>query len=107
MIFDTFDRMNGYRMKERKAATLVLEDGQEFHGFSFAKEKSVDGEVVFNTGMVGYPETITDPSYRGQILVITYPLVGNYGVPDSDIENGMPKYFESERIQIQGRADIH
>jgi carbamoyl-phosphate synthase small subunit len=89
-------------MKERKAAKLILEDGQEFHGFSFAKEKSIDGEVVFNTGMVGYPETLTDPSYRGQILVLTYPLVGNYGVPGSDLENGMPKYFESDRIQIQG-----
>ena len=67
-------------MNQRKEAKLVLEDGTIFKGLSFAKEKEVDGEVVFNTGMVGYHETLTDPSYRGQILVITYPLVGNYGV---------------------------
>jgi carbamoyl-phosphate synthase small subunit len=89
-------------MKQRKPAKLILEDGQVFQGYSFGKESHTDGEVVFNTGMVGYPETITDPSYRGQILVLTYPLIGNYGVPGLEMENGMPKYFESERIQIQG-----
>ena len=89
-------------MNQRKEAKLVLEDGTIFKGLSFAKEKEVDGEVVFNTGMVGYHETLTDPSYRGQILVITYPLVGNYGVPGTDKENGMLKYFESDKIQVQG-----
>jgi carbamoyl-phosphate synthase small subunit len=89
-------------MKERTPAKLILENGHVFHGFSFGKEVDVDGEVVFNTGMVGYPETVTDPSYRGQILVLTYPLIGNYGVPGLDQENGMPRYFESDRIQIQG-----
>ena len=58
---------------------LELEDGIVYQGYSFGAEKSVAGELVFQTGMVGYPESITDPSYRGQILVITFPLVGNYG----------------------------
>lgn len=64
----------------------------------------MSGEVVFNTGMVGYPEALTDPSYRGQILVLTYPLIGNYGVPDENIkdEYGLPKYFESNAIHIAG-----
>lgn len=62
------------------------------------------GEVVFNTGMVGYPEALTDPSYRGQILVLTYPLIGNYGVPDEKMDEtlGLPLYMESARIQISG-----
>ena len=63
---------------------LVLEDGTEMVGSGFAAEKAVAGEVVFNTGMTGYVESLTDPSYRGQILVLTYPLVGNYGVPPHD-----------------------
>lgn len=76
-------------------ARLVLEDGTEYRGFSFGHGTSVSGEVVFNTGMVGYPESLTDPSYRGQILCLTYPLIGNYGVPSD------PEAFESDRIQIQ------
>ena len=62
------------------------------------------GEVVFNTGMVGYPEALTDPSYRGQILVLTFPLVGNYGVPDDTIidKHGLPEYFESNEVHISG-----
>ncbi|HEV3009095.1 MAG TPA: glutamine-hydrolyzing carbamoyl-phosphate synthase small subunit [Burkholderiales bacterium] len=71
-------------------AQLVLEDGTAVSGRLFGSAKSVAGEVVFNTGMVGYTEALTDPSYRGQILVLTYPLVGNYGVPPA---------FESARIQ--------
>jgi hypothetical protein len=64
-------------------AILHLADGSEpVHGWSFGAPVSVSGEVVFNTGMVGYPEALTDPSYRGQILVLTFPLIGNYGVPD-------------------------
>ena len=81
-------------------ALLILEDGTEFRGFSFGAEQSVAGEVVFNTGMVGYVETLTDPSYTGQILTLTYPLIGNYGVPGPEVRDGLPLHFESERIHI-------
>ncbi len=81
---------------------LILEDGSVFQGYSFGSHKAVAGEVVFNTGMVGYPESLTDPSYRGQILVLTYPLIGNYGVPEEKKEDGLLKYFESDKIQVQG-----
>lgn len=74
---------------------LIFEDGSFFEGKSFGKTLNTKGEVVFSTGMVGYPESFTDPSYRGQILVLTYPIIGNYGVPDK-------KYFESDKIQISG-----
>jgi len=80
---------------------LMLEDGSVFEGYSFGSTKAVTGEVVFNTGMVGYPESLTDPSYRGQILVLTYPLIGNYGVPANDREDNLLKNFESEKIQVQ------
>ncbi len=83
-------------------AKLVLKDGSVFEGFSFGSETGMAGEVVFNTGMVGYPETMTDPSYRGQILVLTYPLVGNYGVPADANPEELFKNFESDKIQIQG-----
>ncbi|MBU0731762.1 glutamine-hydrolyzing carbamoyl-phosphate synthase small subunit [Patescibacteria group bacterium] len=83
-------------MKNHKSAKLVLEDGSEFEGKSFGCNISNDGEVVFNTGMVGYPESLTDPSYAGQILVCTYPLIGNYGVP-----KGKDK-FESDGIKVRG-----
>ena len=88
-------------MSDGKKATLILENGQEFKGFSFGAEHSTSGEVVFNTGMVGYPESLTDPSYKGQILVLTYPLIGNYGVPGKETENNLLKNFESNRIQVQ------
>ena len=86
------------------AAKLMLEDGTVFDGIGFGYPSAIAGEVVFNTGMVGYTETLTDPSYRGQILCLTYPLVGNYGVPSYDIkdEHGLPKFFESDRIQVRG-----
>src|ERR1700685_3536736 len=74
---------------------LYLEDGTVIAGASFGANKSVDGEVVFNTGMTGYVESLTDPSYAGQILVCTYPLIGNYGVPDK-------KTWESQKMQIAG-----
>jgi len=74
---------------------LILKDGSKYDGESFGAKKDIAGEVVFNTGMVGYVETLTDPSYAGQILVCTYPLVGNYGVPDK-------RLFESEKIQVAG-----
>ena len=75
----------------RQHATLILEDGSRFQGFAFGSKKPDEGEVVFNTGMIGYPECITDPSYRGQILTLTYPLIGNYGINDQDIESQMPQ----------------
>ncbi|MCQ2245452.1 MAG: glutamine-hydrolyzing carbamoyl-phosphate synthase small subunit [Bacteroidaceae bacterium] len=79
--------------------TLILDDGSQFHGKSFGYDKPVAGEVVFNTAMMGYPESLTDPSYAGQLMALTYPLVGNYGVPPFTIEeNGIPTFMESSRI---------
>jgi len=87
----------------KKNAKLVLEDGSVFYGVSFAADRSVAGEVVFSTGMVGYPESLTDPSYKGQILCLTYPLIGNYGVPSQEKDKfDLKKYFESSKIHIQG-----
>ncbi|KAL0086645.1 hypothetical protein F4703DRAFT_1941887 [Phycomyces blakesleeanus] len=93
--------------KDVTTAALVLQDGASYQGISFGSEtKSISGECVFQTGMVGYPESLTDPSYRGQILVLTFPLVGNYGVPDrkvmDEILEGIPKYFESSEIHVAG-----
>ena len=86
-----------------KNAKLILEDGSVFYGCSFASDRSVSGEVVFSTGMVGYPESLTDPSYKGQILCLTYPLIGNYGVPSDEKDKfDLKKHFESDNIQIQG-----
>ena len=68
-----------------KKATLQLDDGSRFEGYSFGYEGNVSGEVVFNTAMTGYPESLTDPSYAGQLMVLTYPLVGNYGTPPLDV----------------------
>lgn len=82
-------------------AKLILEDGSEFVGTSFGYEKSVSGELCFYTAMTGYPESLTDPSYRGQILVPTYPMIGNYGVPEDVKENGISRFFESDRIWCQ------
>lgn len=81
---------------------LVLEDGALFRGRGFGFPASAAGEVVFNTGMVGYPETLTDPSYSGQILVLTYPLIGNYGVPAGKFLGGIDQVFESGRVQVAG-----
>jgi carbamoyl-phosphate synthase small subunit len=86
----------------QKLSKLVLEDGSIFSGESFGSRRAIAGEVVFNTGMVGYPESLTDPSYKGQILVLTYPLIGNYGVPGDEKENDLLKYFESDTIQVEG-----
>lgn len=85
-----------------KKGSLCLEDGTCFQGFSFGREKSVFGEVVFNTGLVGYNESLTDPSYKGQILVFTYPLIGNYGVPQEKKEYNLSTSFESDRIHVSG-----
>ncbi|RMZ77684.1 hypothetical protein DV738_g4312, partial [Chaetothyriales sp. CBS 135597] len=91
---------------EHRKVLLELRDGKVFEGISFGAEKSVSGELVFQTGMVGYPESVTDPSYQGQILVITFPLVGNYGVPSRDEKDpllgDLSLYFESNRIHIAG-----
>ncbi|HOJ63028.1 MAG TPA: glutamine-hydrolyzing carbamoyl-phosphate synthase small subunit [Spirochaetota bacterium] len=81
-------------MKERKKAYLVLEDGSIFEGYSFGSTEYVEGEVVFNTGMTGYQEVLTDPSYSGQIVTMTYPQIGNYGVIEED--------NESRKIQVRG-----
>ncbi len=82
--------------------TLILDDGSRFHGKSFGYEKPIAGEVVFNTSMTGYPESLTDPSYAGQLMTLTYPLVGNYGVPPFIIEaNGLPTLMESKRIHAE------
>lgn len=83
-------------MPQDPVGNLVLKDGSLHAGYSFGASVSMAGEVVFNTGMVGYPEALTDPSYRGQILVLTYPLVGNYGVPnEADLDAlGLPAHFE-------------
>jgi len=87
-------------MQKFKEARLILENGIEFNGFSFGSDISISGEVVFCTGMTGYVESITDPSYKGQILVFTYPLIGNYGVPNKEIENNLLKNFESGKIHL-------
>jgi len=83
-------------------ATLILDNGTEFRGHSFGARFSAAGEVVFSTAMNGYPESLTDPSYKGQILIATYPLIGNYGVPKTRIIDNMPEFFESNKVQISG-----
>ncbi len=88
-------------MSQNPKARLILEDGTSFEGYSFGAARSVSGEVVFNTAMTGYPESLTDPSYSGQILVITYPLVGNYGVPRHEVQDHLEKFYESDRIHIR------
>jgi carbamoyl-phosphate synthase small subunit len=85
-----------------RESRLVLEDGSVFPGRAFGFASPSAGEVVFNTGMVGYPEALTDPSYRGQILVMTYPLVGNYGVPKRGLASSLEPSFESDAIQVAG-----
>ena len=94
--------MKGNVREKKSIARLVLEDGSIYEGFSFGASTPIAGEVVFNTGMVGYPETLTDPSYFGQILVSTYPLVGNYGVPEFGEQNGLSDQYESDRMHISG-----
>ncbi len=94
--------MKNYAENEGQHAKLTLKDGSVFEGKIFGSNRAVAGEVVFNTGMVGYPETLTDPSYCGQILVLTYPLIGNYGVPEYDKKNLISNLFESDKVQITG-----
>lgn len=89
-----YQKYTGYK------ARLLLENGKFFDGIGFGYPTNATGEVVFNTGMVGYTESLTDPSYHGQLLCMTYPLIGNYGIPSFDIKDefGLPKYFESDKI---------
>lgn len=99
--------MEGFlSLRKDMKAVLLLEDGTIIHGKGFGAPTEVAGEVVFNTGMVGYPESLTDPSYHEQILVQTYPLIGNYGVPPYSIidDFGIPLNFESDKIQVKGYA---
>lgn len=81
---------------------LILQDGTKIIGKSFGSKNSSFGELVFNTAMTGYVESLTDPSYKGQILILTFPLIGNYGIPNSLIEDNMLKYFESDKIHVAG-----
>ena len=88
-------------MRQTREAVLLLEDGTTFRGKSFGHEAATAGEVVFNTAMTGYPESLTDPSYEGQILVTTYPILGNYGVPPQQEKDHVSRYFESSRIHCR------
>ncbi len=84
-------------------ATLILEDGSRYVGESFGYSGNASGELVFSTGMSGYPESLTDPSYAGQLIMMTYPLIGNYGVPPlSKGDNGLSDYMESQQIHAEG-----
>lgn len=94
-------------MKKATERVLTLQDGSVWKGEAFGYVGTASGEVVFNTGMTGYPETLTDPSYRGQILIETYPLIGNYGVPSDARNNGLSKYFESDMIHIRALIVAH
>ena len=99
-------QLSGSASADESVIALELEDGVVYQGYSFGAPKSIAGELVFQTGMVGYPESITDPSYRGQILVITFPLVGNYGVPSREtmdkLVKDIPAHFEASEIHIAG-----
>lgn len=86
----------------KKNATLILEDNSSYDAFHFGARISTAGEIVFNTAMTGYIESLTDPSYQGQILVYTYPLIGNYGVPISDIKGPIDSLYESDKLHISG-----
>lgn len=97
-------RIFGESMGEVK---LALDDRTVFEGYMFGSSRAVCGEVVFNTSMAGYVETLTDPSYAGQILVLTYPLVGNYGVPEPRGGRQLAPPYESDRIQVQGLVVQH
>ena len=99
-----------------KKATLVLSDGTRFAGRSFGYDAPVAGEVVFNTAMMGYPESLTDPSYAGQMMVLTYPLVGNYGVPPFTFTNlkadrlkrlKADRYYNALQVKFAYAATCH
>ena len=90
-----------------RKATLILDDGTRFCGHSFGAFRNIGGEVVFNTAMTGYPESLTDPSYAGQILVLTYPLIGNYGVPANDLWESTQIYAEALIVSDYSEAFSH
>src|SRR3989441_5773839 len=94
------------RVDDGRAAILALEDGTIFRGKGFGAPADVSGEVVFNTSMIGYPDLLTDPSYHEQIVVMTYPILGSYGVPSSSLcdERGLPLHYESDPIKAKGCA---
>ncbi|HNX66346.1 MAG TPA: glutamine-hydrolyzing carbamoyl-phosphate synthase small subunit [Bacteroidales bacterium] len=89
-------------MEKREPVKLTLEDGTVYRGYSFGALTPVAGEVVFNTAMTGYPESLTDPSYRGQLLCLTYPLVGNYGAPGKNEQDDLLLFYESSGVHISG-----
>ena len=93
--------------QSKKPWRLVLEDGSSFAGTLNGEAAPACGEVVFNTGMTGYVEALSDPSYKGQILVLTYPMVGNYGVPRELVHTGLPHPFESTGVQALGLVVAH
>lgn len=88
------------RNNDRLSVKLTLEDGSVYRGWSFGAPVTAAGEVVFNTAMTGYPESLTDPSYRGQVLCLTYPLVGNYGAPGKSEQDDLLKFYESSGVHI-------
>ncbi|TNF41612.1 MAG: carbamoyl-phosphate synthase (glutamine-hydrolyzing) small subunit, partial [Bacteroidetes bacterium] len=88
------------RNNDRLSVKLTLEDGTVYRGWSFGAPVTAAGEVVFNTAMTGYPESLTDPSYRGQILCLTYPLVGNYGAPGKSEQDDLFMFYESSGVHI-------
>ncbi|MCX8023134.1 MAG: glutamine-hydrolyzing carbamoyl-phosphate synthase small subunit [Syntrophorhabdaceae bacterium] len=97
---------------KKKRAMIALEDGRVFEGLSCGVEGEREGEIVFNTSMMGYQEIITDPSYKGQIVTMTYPLIGNYGVNSTDVESSSPKVEgfilrEMSTITSNHRAEAH
>ena len=91
-------------MENRKKATLCLDNGQTFEGYALGCTATVSGEIVFSTAMTGYPEQLTDPTYHGQILCLTYPMIGNYGMPSEETckKSGLMKNYESEKVQPSG-----
>ncbi len=89
-------------MPKTETARILLEDGSVYEGYSFGYPASASGEIVFNTAMTGYPESLTDPSYKGQILVSTFPLIGNYGVPGASRRQNLFEHYESDRIHVNG-----
>lgn len=94
-------------MESNKEGALQLDDGSSFRGFLFGNDHSVTGEVVFSTSMVGYPEALTDPSFYGQILLLSYPMIGSYGVAGDSLKEGLSTLFESERIMVSGLVVAH
>ncbi|WP_185870821.1 glutamine-hydrolyzing carbamoyl-phosphate synthase small subunit [Blattabacterium cuenoti] len=94
--------MENKKIMRMRRGVLVLEDGTIYDAYHFGAPVSSSGEVVFNTAMTGYTESITDPSYKGQILTFTYPIIGTYGVPYSSYKEKISEFYESDKIQVSG-----